>query len=145
MSLRRLSIVFPLTKSPEIMAVTTLVTVMAATIMFVSSASLPQDVATSSPDVATTTEASERAFTAKEEMNQCIDRLQLDDRYVADLYLVYVLPGGSCSIFQAEGGYTKNIEYSAMPLTTSLSIWRPPWCYIEISSNSGKQLVTCKS
>ena len=110
MSLRRLSIVFPLTKSPEIMAVTTLVTVMAATIMFVSSASLPQDVATSSPDVATTTEASERAFTAKEEMNQCIDRLQLDDRYVADVYLVYVLPG-SCSVFQAEGNHTKNIEY----------------------------------
>merc|ERR1719341_2666223 len=41
--------------------------------------SLPLDVATSSP-VATTTEASQRASKAKEEMNQCIDRLQLDDK-----------------------------------------------------------------
>jgi len=48
--------------------------------MLVTSASLPQDVATSSPDVATTTEASQRASRVREEMNQCIDRLQLDDK-----------------------------------------------------------------
>merc|ERR1719341_3212352 len=41
--------------------------------------SLPLDVATSSP-VATTTEASQRASRVREEMNQCIDRLQLDDK-----------------------------------------------------------------
>ena len=64
------------------MAATTLVTVMAVTIMLVSSASL----STSSPDVAATTEASQRASTAKEEMNQCIDRLALDDTYVVVSY-----------------------------------------------------------
>ena len=105
------------------MAATTLVTVMAATIMLVSSASL----STSSPDVATTTE-SQRATTAKEEMNQCIDRLQLDDRCVLGSYLVYTLTG-SCWVFQEDEGITQKyrIAYiafilvrSTLPLITSL-------------------------
>ena len=68
------------------MAVTTLFTVMAATIMMASSASLTTHSTTT--EVSTTMEVSQMESKVKAEMNQCIDKLGLDEMYVIDIIFI---------------------------------------------------------